>query len=253
MTGPDRPALAGRRLDLQERHEDHHQGDRAERFYYLFSGQVKLHRVASDGQEKLVEVIREGESFAEALLFTGTPNYPVSATALKSSVIASLHGPQYRRMLEKHPSICLDILATLTIRLHQRLNEIDTLALAKKKFPGMYNSLDALCKRMKISLASRDKHGALIDAELLAAVVRDAGADLVLSVNSAQTGTVGIAGGGWYSPSLSDTCTRPPLAARNRSTAPATDDSRATAGDGGTAVIEIRTAAPVATCSIGIR
>ena len=34
----------------------------------------------------------------------------------------------------------------------------------------MYNSLDALCKRMKISLAARDKHGALIDAELLAAV-----------------------------------------------------------------------------------
>jgi len=47
---------------------------------------------------------------------------------------------------------------------------VDTLALAKKKFPGMYNSLDALCKRMKISLASRDKHGALIDANLLAQV-----------------------------------------------------------------------------------
>lgn len=47
---------------------------------------------------------------------------------------------------------------------------IDTLALAKKKFPGMYNSLDALCKRMKISLDGREKHGALIDARLLAAV-----------------------------------------------------------------------------------
>ena len=47
---------------------------------------------------------------------------------------------------------------------------IDTLALAKKRFPGMYNSLDALCKRMKISLADREKHGALIDAQLLAAV-----------------------------------------------------------------------------------
>jgi DNA polymerase-3 subunit epsilon len=47
---------------------------------------------------------------------------------------------------------------------------VDTLALAKKKFPGMYNSLDSLCKRMKISLASRDKHGALIDANLLAQV-----------------------------------------------------------------------------------
>jgi CRP-like cAMP-binding protein len=44
--------------------------------------------------------------------------------------MASLHGSQYRRLLEEHPSICLDILATLSIRLHQRLNEIDTLTLA---------------------------------------------------------------------------------------------------------------------------
>jgi DNA polymerase-3 subunit epsilon len=34
----------------------------------------------------------------------------------------------------------------------------------------MYNSLDALCKRFKISLADREKHGALIDARLLAEV-----------------------------------------------------------------------------------
>lgn len=47
---------------------------------------------------------------------------------------------------------------------------IDTLALAQKRFPGMYNSLDALCKRFKISLAEREKHGALIDVRLLAEV-----------------------------------------------------------------------------------
>ena len=62
---------------------------------------------------------------------------------------------------------------------------IDTLSLAQKRFPGMYNSLDALCKRFKISLAEREKHGALIDARLLAAVYlelrggREAGLDLV--------------------------------------------------------------------------
>ncbi|MCK5956836.1 hypothetical protein KMY69_27800, partial [Klebsiella pneumoniae] len=39
---------------------------------------------------------------------------------------------------------------------------ICTLVMAKKRFPGMYNSLDALCKRYKISLAEREKHGALI-------------------------------------------------------------------------------------------
>ena len=47
---------------------------------------------------------------------------------------------------------------------------IDTLSMARKRFPGMHNSLDALCKRFKISLAERDKHGALLDARLLAAV-----------------------------------------------------------------------------------
>jgi len=47
---------------------------------------------------------------------------------------------------------------------------IDTLALARVRFPGMHNSLDALCKRFKISLSDRDKHGALVDAKLLAAV-----------------------------------------------------------------------------------
>jgi len=47
---------------------------------------------------------------------------------------------------------------------------IDTLALARTRFPGAHNSLDALCKRFKISLAEREKHGALIDAQLLAEV-----------------------------------------------------------------------------------
>jgi DNA polymerase-3 subunit epsilon len=45
-----------------------------------------------------------------------------------------------------------------------------TYELAKLRFPGMYNSLDALCKRFKISLAEREKHGALIDTRLLAMV-----------------------------------------------------------------------------------
>lgn len=47
---------------------------------------------------------------------------------------------------------------------------VDTLTLARRRFPGMQNSLDALCKRFRISLSEREKHGALIDARLLAAV-----------------------------------------------------------------------------------
>lgn len=47
---------------------------------------------------------------------------------------------------------------------------IDTLAMANKKYPGSPASLDALCKRFDISLSDRDKHGAIIDSELLARV-----------------------------------------------------------------------------------
>jgi len=47
---------------------------------------------------------------------------------------------------------------------------IDTLRLARAKVPGSPATLDALCKRFDISLASRDKHGAIIDSELLALV-----------------------------------------------------------------------------------
>ncbi|MET1077631.1 MAG: Crp/Fnr family transcriptional regulator [Pseudomonas sp.] len=107
-----------------------HQGDSAERFFLLISGQVKLHRVTSEGQEKLVEVIQHGQSFAEALLFTEMKRYPVSATALKDSVLVSIDGAHYRHLLEEQPKICLDILAGMSIHLHRRLREIDLLTQA---------------------------------------------------------------------------------------------------------------------------
>lgn len=44
---------------------------------------------------------------------------------------------------------------------------IDSLQLARKKFPGSPASLDALCKRFSVDLSKRTKHGALLDTELL--------------------------------------------------------------------------------------
>ncbi len=47
---------------------------------------------------------------------------------------------------------------------------IDTLMIARKRYPGGSNSLDALCRRFDISLSAREKHGAVIDCRLLAEV-----------------------------------------------------------------------------------
>jgi DNA polymerase III subunit epsilon len=62
---------------------------------------------------------------------------------------------------------------------------VDTLQLARRKFPGSPASLDALCRRFNIDTSARSLHGALLDAELLAEVYleliggRQAGLDLV--------------------------------------------------------------------------
>ncbi|MBR3676528.1 MAG: DNA polymerase III subunit epsilon [Alphaproteobacteria bacterium] len=47
---------------------------------------------------------------------------------------------------------------------------IDTLVIARKKFPGKHNSLDALCERFSVDASARTFHGALLDAQLLAEV-----------------------------------------------------------------------------------
>ena len=47
---------------------------------------------------------------------------------------------------------------------------IDTLKMARQKYPGAANNLDALCRRFSIDNSSREKHGALLDSELLAEV-----------------------------------------------------------------------------------
>ncbi len=51
-----------------------------------------------------------------------------------------------------------------------RARMIDTLVMAKTRFPGMPNSLDALCRRFNIDLSARTSHNALLDCKLLAEV-----------------------------------------------------------------------------------
>ncbi|MGY6517259.1 MAG: DNA polymerase III subunit epsilon [Lysobacteraceae bacterium] len=55
-------------------------------------------------------------------------------------------------------------------RIGDRASVLDSLALARERFPGQRNSLDALCKRLGVNNAHRKLHGALLDAEILAEV-----------------------------------------------------------------------------------
>jgi DNA polymerase III subunit epsilon len=78
---------------------------------------------------------------------------------------------------------------------------IDTLELAKRRFPGANNTLDALCRRFGVDTSGRVKHGALLDSELLAEVYLElAGGrqpDLTLTI---VTGSAVAAGIVWTPP-----------------------------------------------------
>ena len=71
---------------------------------------------------------------------------------------------------------------------------VDTLALAKKRFPGMPNSLDALCRRFEIDLSERTTHNALLDVRLLAQVY--------LELNGGRQQGLGLGGSGGNGPAL---------------------------------------------------
>src|SRR5690606_8885791 len=55
-------------------------------------------------------------------------------------------------------------------RIEQMCQVTDTLAMARERYPGQRNSLDALCKRLDVDNQHRTLHGALLDAEILAEV-----------------------------------------------------------------------------------
>ncbi|KRE87046.1 DNA polymerase III subunit epsilon [Rhodanobacter sp. Soil772] len=63
-------------------------------------------------------------------------------------------------------------------RIGDRCSVLDTLAMARERYPGQRNSLDALCKRLGVDNSRRGLHGGLIDAQLLA--------DVYLAMTSGQ-------------------------------------------------------------------
>jgi DNA polymerase-3 subunit epsilon len=75
----------------------------------------------------------------------------------------------------------------------EQVRVVDTLALARRKHPGASNSLDALCSRYGIDNSRRTKHGALLDAEILAEVYIEliGGKQTSLGLGVANSGVAG--------------------------------------------------------------
>ncbi|WP_095110792.1 Crp/Fnr family transcriptional regulator [Pseudomonas sp. Irchel 3E20] len=105
------------------------QGEPAEAFYFVIAGAVKIYRLTPDGQEKVFEVVGDRQTFAEAMMLMDTPNYVASAEAVCPTQLYRVSNATYMRLLQSNSRLTFALLGKLCVRLHQRVNEIETLSL----------------------------------------------------------------------------------------------------------------------------
>lgn len=105
------------------------QGTALTDIYLLISGGIKLQRLAPNGDEKVLEIIRPGQTFAEAVLFSGGSKYPVSAIAVSPSVVVGIQAEGYLKLINSSNALCINLLSKLSQRLHWMVNEVDRLTL----------------------------------------------------------------------------------------------------------------------------
>ena len=105
------------------------QGDPCHHFGFVISGSVKIYRLTPDGQEKVFGVIGDRDTFAEAMMFMGTGTYVATAQTVLPTQLLLLSNATYTRLLRENTETAIALLAALSVRMHQRLNEIEILSL----------------------------------------------------------------------------------------------------------------------------
>lgn len=130
--------------------------------YFVYQGAVKLSRSTVKGDEKIIEVILPGRTFAEGVLFKGAPKYPVTAITLKSSIVVAVDGKQLLHLLKSSNELCIKMLAHVSFRLHWMINELDKQTLHNASFRiidyflAQLNEQNGKCHEIQLQVPKRD-------------------------------------------------------------------------------------------------
>ena len=106
----------------------------AKDIYLLRSGQIKLALISAEGNEKVIDLISPGGSFAEAIMFSGNHVYPVTAVALLDSQVWCIDAATYLAILRQSTDACFAVMAQMSRRLHWQISELDRLTLHNAAF-----------------------------------------------------------------------------------------------------------------------
>lgn len=109
-----------------------HKGDPCNGFHLLVYGQIKLAFTSSQGTEKVVEILTQGQSFGEAVMFMEKP-YIVFAQALTDTLLLHISKNAVFDELARDHNLCRKMLAGMAMRLHQLMNDVESYSLHSGK------------------------------------------------------------------------------------------------------------------------
>lgn len=117
-----------RLLDVGRKEVLFREGEPVAGLFVLLAGRVKIYRLSPDGREHILHVIQPGQTFAEAAVFM-PQGYPAYAEALAKSRAVLLPKHEFLELLQREPTISLNIIAGLSRYLKQFADRIDDLSL----------------------------------------------------------------------------------------------------------------------------
>lgn len=109
------------------------EGDEGRGFYVVHTGRVKIYKLSPEGKEQILHILGPGQPFGEAAVFAGKA-FPAHALALEKGRTLYFPRTAFIDLVKKNPSLALNMLASLSRRLHQFAGLIEALSL--KEVPG---------------------------------------------------------------------------------------------------------------------
>jgi CRP/FNR family transcriptional regulator len=108
-------------------------GDEATGFYMVAEGKIKIFKTSLEGREQILHIFGPGEPFGEVPVFHGQP-FPANAVALNKSELLFFPRSEFIELVHNNPSIALNMLAMLSLRLRRFATQVEHLSL--KEVPG---------------------------------------------------------------------------------------------------------------------
>jgi CRP/FNR family transcriptional regulator len=109
------------------------EGDEGEGFFVIVEGRVKVFKVSTEGKEQILHIFGSGQPFGEVPVFTGQ-RFPANAQAIDKTRVLFFPRASIVNLISANPSLALNMLAIMSIKLRQFAVQIENLSL--KEMPA---------------------------------------------------------------------------------------------------------------------